>query len=191
MRAAIANVVMTIVIVGTAVGARAGEVARAKADEAMTLCRSVDRLDGDVDASLERLESAFRLAEAAVAADASELVAHMAVVCTLGKRLELSGIGIRTLGRVHRMKAAIDRASEIAPDDADVLVAKGEFLRRLPIFMGGDPGLGRALLQRAVELHPDDVQARRYLARALAADGLADANGVPGGPLMQHASLPD
>jgi tetratricopeptide (TPR) repeat protein len=172
MRTAIANVVMTIVIAGVA---EAAEVARTTADEAMALCRSVERLSGDARAAADRLEEGLRLAEAAVAADANELSAHMAVVCNLGKRLELSGIGLRTLGRVHRMKEAIDRASAIAPDAAEVLVAKGEFLRRLPAFLGGDHELGRALLQRAVELHPDDVQARLYLARALAADGSPEA----------------
>jgi tetratricopeptide (TPR) repeat protein len=172
MRAAIANVVMTIVIAGVA---DAADVARAKADEAMAICRSVDRMGGDARDRADRLETGLQLAEDAVAADANELSAHMAVVCNLGKRLESTGIGLRTLGRVHRMKEAIDRATAIAPDAAEVLIAKGEFLSRLPAFLGGDHELGRALLQRAVELHPDDVRARLYLARALAADGSPEA----------------
>ena len=172
MRAVIANVVMTIVIAGVAAAA---DVARTEAEEAMALCRSVDQPSGDASDRAARLDEGLRRAEAAVAADPNELSAHMAVVCNLGKRLELTGIGLRTLSRLHRMKEAIDRASALAPDAADVLIAKGEFLRRLPAFLGGDHELGRALLGRAVELHPDDVRARLFLARALAADGAPEA----------------
>ena len=100
----------------------------------MAICRSVDGMGGDAQDKVNRLEAGLQIAEAAVAADANALSAYMGVVCNLGKRLELTGIGLRTLGRVHRMKEAIDRASDLAPDAAEVLIAKGEFLRRLPAF---------------------------------------------------------
>src|SRR5262249_11989605 len=121
------------------------------------------------------LETGLRMAEGAVAADAKELAAHMAVVCNLGRLLELTGIGLRTFARVRRMQEAVERAWALAPDDAEVLIAKGELLRRLPASRGGDHELGRALLRRAVELHPDHVAARLHLAHALAEDGAPEA----------------
>jgi cytochrome c-type biogenesis protein CcmH/NrfG len=69
------------------------------------------------------------------------------------------------------MQAEIDRAQDLAPDDPDILVAKGEMLRRVPGPLGGNKDQGRALLVHAVAVRPDHLPARLYLARALADDG--------------------
>jgi cytochrome c-type biogenesis protein CcmH/NrfG len=176
MRALIASVAMTIVIGCSAVPAGANEMSSALAAEAFALCKSVDRIPpADPQATIVRLEEAVRLSEAAVATDAEDARAHLALFCNLGRQLDLAGLGWRTFGRLRRARVAINRAYELAPRDPDVLVAKGEMLRRLPAALGGDKVTGIALLGRAVELDPDNVSARLRLARAMAADRAPDA----------------
>ncbi len=119
---------------------------------------------------IKRLEEGIVIAEAAVAADDEDARAHLALFCNVGRKLDLAGLSWRVFGEVRRMQAEIDRAQELAPDDPDILVAKGELLRRVPGPLGGNKELGRALLVRAVELRPDHLPARLFLARALADD---------------------
>jgi cytochrome c-type biogenesis protein CcmH/NrfG len=176
MRGAIASVVMTIVIGRLAGPAAADETSRALAAQALALCKSIDRLSsGDPQATLARMEEGIRLSEAAVAADADDANAQLALFCNLGRQLDLAGLGWRTFGRLRRARAAMDRAYELAPDDPDVLIAKGEMLLRLPAVLGGDKAGGIVLLRRAVELHPGHVGARLHLARAMAADRAPEA----------------
>ena len=176
MRGPITNVVMAIVIGGVAGDAHANDVAPATVDQALVLCQSVDRMAaGDTQQKIATLEAGLRMSEAAVAADPDDVQAYLAVCCNLGKQLGVSGLSWRVFGQLHRLRDAIERAAALAPDDADVLIARGEILRRLPASMGGDHELGRALLRRAVELHPDHVAARLHLARALADDGAPEA----------------
>jgi cytochrome c-type biogenesis protein CcmH/NrfG len=54
----------------------------------------------------------------------------------------------------------------LAPDDPDILTAKGAFLIELPRYLGGDAEQGRALLRAAVAKDPHDKAAQRYLSRA-------------------------
>jgi tetratricopeptide (TPR) repeat protein len=173
MRALIASVVMTIAIGSLALPAVAGETSGALATQAFLLCKSVDRLA--LDDPRPVIEEGIRLSEAAVAADPHDARAQLALFCNLGRQLDLGGLSWRSFGRLRRAKAAIDRAHELAPGDTDVLIAKGEMLRRLPAALGGDKATAFALLRRAVELKPDDAAVCLHLARATAADGAPDA----------------
>lgn len=147
-----------------------------KAREAMAVCDSVDALPvGDREQKLERLDEGIALGEAAVAADAGDAQAHFSLFCNLAKQVEVAGLSWRALARVRRMRAVLDQAYALAPDDADILVARGEFLRRLPSLLGGDKAVGTALLRRAVELYPDHVPARIYVARMMADEGSPEA----------------
>src|SRR5258706_14769430 len=149
MRGPITNVVMAIVIGGVAGDAHANDVAPATVDQALVLCQSVDRMAaGDTQQKIATLEAGLRMSEAAVAADPDDVQAYLAVCCNLGKQLGVSGLSWRIFGQLHRLQDAIQRAAALAPDDADVLIARGEILRRLPASMGGDHELGRALLRR-------------------------------------------
>jgi cytochrome c-type biogenesis protein CcmH/NrfG len=173
MRALIASVAMTIVIGWAAAPARANETSRAMAFQAFVLCKSIDRMPlADPEATIEE---GIRLSEAAVAADAEDGRAHLALFCNIGRQLDLAGLGWRTFGRLRRAKIAIARAYELAPYDPDILIAKAEMLRRLPATLGGDKAGAFALLRRAVELEPDNVGVRLHLARATAADRSPDA----------------
>jgi len=176
MRALIASVVMTVVIECLAVPSRANETSSAGAAQAYVLCKSADRsAPADLEVTLARLEEGVRLSEAAVAADPNDARAQLALFCNLGKQLDLTGISWRAFGRLRRARAAINRAHELAPNDPDVLIAKGEMLRRLPAALGGDKAGGYVLLRRAVELEPDNVAIRLRLAGAMAADGAPEA----------------
>jgi len=175
MRAMLASVV--VAIIGTGVGAAHGsEASAAKAREAIARCEDVDQLPASQkQRKLERLERSAALAEAAVKADAEDARAHLALFCSLAKELALSGLSWRSLGLLRRVQKAIDRALELAPADPDVLVAKGELLRRTPLPLGGDKDLGERLLRRALEIKPDHVVGHLYLARAIAERGAPEA----------------
>lgn len=150
----------------------ANELSSAKAAEAMVVCMSVDGMpETDKAKKIQRLAEGVAVAEAAVAADEQDARAHLALFCNVGKKLDLAGLSWRVFGELRRMQAEIDRAQQLAPDDPDILVAKGEMLRRVPGPLGGNKEQGRALLARAVEVRPDHVSARLYLAHALADDG--------------------
>src|SRR5262249_53180317 len=151
---------LAVLVTGWSVGpAHASDASADRAREAMTVCVSIDSL-ADRQRQLDRLEEGIALGEAAVAADDGDAQAHFSLFCNLAKQVELAGLSWRILGRVRRMQLVLDRAYALAPTDADVLVAKGELLRRLPGPLGGDKRLGTSFLRRAAELHPDHVPAR-------------------------------
>lgn len=141
--------------------AGAQEAETALAADALAACRRADDLTAaDRVASLER---GLALAERAVEARPDDAVAHFAVFCNLGKRIQLEGLSARLLGDVRRLRRHIDEAVELAPDWADALAGKGAFLVALPGLFGGDRDEGERLLRRAVELDPTNLEARSLL----------------------------
>jgi hypothetical protein len=171
MRVGLTSGVIAIAIGWVVPPAVANDLSSAKAVESMAVCESTDRLPAsDKTKKIKRLEEGLVIAEAAVAADPQDARAHLALFCNIGKKLDLSGLSWRVFGELRRMQAVIDRAQELAPRDPDILVAKGEMLRRVPGPLGGNKEQGRALLLLAVEIQPDHLAARLYLARALADD---------------------
>jgi hypothetical protein len=176
MRAGIANVVMACVIAALAPQAGADDRSRPLATSAIAVCQRIEAMpERDRSAGIAQLEEGVRIGEAAVAADEHDPRAHLALFCNLGKQLELSGLSWRIFDRLHRARAEIDRAHELAPADPDILVAKGELLRRLPSPLGGDKAVGLVLIRRAVEVAPDHVAARLFLAHAMAEEGAPEA----------------
>ena len=163
---------MTVVMLGGLVTAAHGnEASRVKAQEAMLLCESVDHMPAsDTARKVERLSAGLMLSEDAVRLDENDARAHMALCCNLGKQLVIAGLSWRVFNQVGRLRAEIDRAHALDPEDIDVLVTKGELLHRLPSVLGGNKEAGLMLLRRAVELQPKHVAARLYLARVLAED---------------------
>jgi tetratricopeptide (TPR) repeat protein len=142
------------------------------AAEALALCEQADQLS-----SAERwavLARALARAEEAVRVNPQDAVAHFAVFCNLGKRLELErhGAGLfAMLGALHRVQREIDIALALAPDYPAALAAKGEMLIELPRLLGGDLQEGERLLRRAVALDPDDPPMRLMLANVLRISG--------------------
>jgi cytochrome c-type biogenesis protein CcmH/NrfG len=171
MRVGLTSGVIAIAIAWLVPPAGANGPSSAKAAEAMVVCESADRLAAaDKAKKIQRLEEGIVLAEAAIAADEQDARAHLALFCNIGRKLDLAGLSWRVFGEVRRMQKEIDRAQELAPDDPDILVAKGELLRRMPGPLGGNKEQGRALLLHAVAIRPDHLAGRLYLARAMADD---------------------
>ncbi len=149
--AALAMVAVALLIPASALASGGAETALAK-------CLAAQ---GDS----EVLQEGLHIAEVAVESDRRDARAHFAVFCNLGKKVEMEGIGFGTLGAVRRLRKEIDLALQLAPDDPEILAAKGAFLLELPRALGGDVREAEHLLRRAISLNRENAEARQYLAR--------------------------
>jgi hypothetical protein len=157
-------------LLAIAIGARANELSAAKAAEALRLCDEAARVSWtNKSAAITPLDDVVTVAEAAVASDDSDAHAHLALFCVLSRQLEIAGLSWRSFALLQRAHREIERANGLAPGDPDILVARGGFVCRIPRPLGGNPTLGETLIRRALELKPDHVAGRLYLAKALAA----------------------
>ncbi len=166
-----------VLVLSFAVGVRAVVAAEpagsAAAQHAIALCDAVD--DRPTVEASGQLARALELAEQAVAADDNDAKAHLAVFCTVAKQTSIAGFSLRSLLAVRRLQREIDRTLELAPDYTDALVAKGAFLLNLPRLLGGNVREAEHLLRRALELEPERISARLYLAEALESLGFHEA----------------
>ena len=142
-----------------------------RGNQALAVCLAAAASPEERRANLAR---GLALAEEAVAADERDAKAHFAVFCNLGNDVKLRGVAVTSLFAVRRLRREIDRTLELAPDYADALVGKGEFLCELPRLLGGDAAEGERLLRAALRVDPGFIEAHLGLARALAARGERD-----------------
>lgn len=113
------------------------------------------------------LELSLEQADRAIAADDRDALAHFARFCALGEQARRSGASLSSLLKLWQIRDAVDRTLAIAPDYSDALHGKGAFLCAVPPFLGGDPDEGERLVRRAVEIDPEYVGARLFLAERL------------------------
>jgi hypothetical protein len=149
------NLALATALVAAVVGAADNSL------EALTICGQADQLAGEERTRL--LDRGLALAEDAVAADRSDAKAHFAVFCNLGKKIQGADPGLRQALGVGRLRREIDSALTLAPDDPELLAAKGAFLLELPSYLGGDAEQGKALLGAALAKDPSNRAAHRYL----------------------------
>jgi tetratricopeptide (TPR) repeat protein len=141
----------------------------AEGAESLALCRSAEIHSGaEADGLLTR---GLALAERAIDADPRDALGHFALFCNLGRRVQATGLGFATPLAAFRAIRALDAALALAPDDADVVTAKGVLLLQLPRLLGGDHARGEEWLRRALALDPHHELARSYLAETLAEHG--------------------
>ncbi len=165
------------IVVATAIGAVIAAPApatlvdsEASANTAIDLCH---RAEKSPDRAAELLDRGLRMAETAVAADESDARARLAVFCNLGKQIEYEGLGFGTMSKVRRLRREIDLAHQLAPNDPDILAAKGAMLVELPRMFGGDVRQGESLLRRSLAIRGGNASALRYLAMAIEAQDSA------------------
>jgi hypothetical protein len=143
-----------------------------RAERAFALCQLAEQQSGE--ARVELLTQGLELAEAAVDVDPRDALAHFALFCNLGRRAQTAGLGFAGAFAVYRALRALDTALELAPDDPDVIAAKGVLLVQLPSLLGGDEARGEQCLRRALSLDPNHGPARSYLADVVARRGATD-----------------
>ena len=142
------------------------------ATDALALCHDADHVPVSERSAL--LAHGLERAEEAVRTTPRDAVAHFAVFCNLGKRLQMKRrtLGmVATLGELGRAQRELDVALTLAPDYPAALAAKGAMLVELPRLFGGDVQEGERLLRRAVALDPGDARTRLLLAQVLRARG--------------------
>lgn len=164
---AVRFVIAVVIAAVTAVGANADTSVpkgSAIAGQALALCKEAQQANEDQQEAL--LERAQKLAERAVAEHQGDPTAHFAMFCSLGRRLEIEGVGFGSLEAIRRLRREIDTALALAPQWVDAKVGKGALLMRLPRLLGGDPDEGQRLLRDAIAADPDHVDARAYLDEA-------------------------
>lgn len=137
-------------------------LAAPRSAEALRLCGRADRLHGDAREAM--LERALAAAERAVEVNDADPDAHFGIFCALGKQLRDGGFALTALAKLRRAHGAVDRTLALDPDHVPALVGKGAALIETPPIAGGDADRGRELLRRALELDPDNMVARLYLA---------------------------
>jgi hypothetical protein len=167
---AVPRAVVVFVVMLAVAGARSDVCAEApSATLALKVCQQADDLpEDDKLGQLAILDRGVKLAEASVAAHPDDARAQLALSCNLGKELGLAGISWRSLQRLNRLKAVIDTAYQLAPDDPDVIVAKGELLRRIPSVLGGDVHEAELHFRRALAKNGQHLQGHLCLAHLLA-----------------------
>ena len=135
-------------------------------------CVAANELAGE--ARTKALQESLAGADAAIAADDTDALAHFAAFCALGGLLRAEGISLAAPLKLRRLRREVDRTLELAPDFADALAGKGQLLLNVPRLLGGDPAEGERLLRRALAIDPDWLGARLALVEALRARGATD-----------------
>ena len=147
-------------------GARALPPGAPVAREAFDLCQLAEARSDDK--RVEILTRGQVLAETAIRANDHDGLAQLALFCNLARRIQTSGPSLSRPLEMLRALQALDRAVTLAPNDPDVLTAKGALLVQLPRLLGGDRERGEQWLRRALALDPHHDVARSYLADPLA-----------------------
>jgi len=135
-------------------------------------CTQADEMSGE--ARTSALRESLAEAEAAIAADDTDALAHFAAFCALGRLLRVRGLSFAAPFQLRQLRREIDRTVELAPDFADALAGKAALLVNLPRLLGGDAAEGERLARRALVIDTDYLQPRLTLVEALRARGADD-----------------
>jgi tetratricopeptide (TPR) repeat protein len=120
-------------------------------------------------------EQGWNLAEHAIAVNPNDAAGHYwAAVCMGNYVLGLGAMKALTMGLEGKFKERLKRAGELDPgyEHGNLDTAWGRFYDKLP-WPKRDRGKARQYLGRALQLFPDNLRARVYLASSLIDDGHA------------------
>lgn len=95
---------------------------------------------------------------------------HFYAMSNLGSLVQIKG-KLSGLWNVRRIKGGIDRTLELDPDFPPALVARAQYLTRMPGLFGGDEKEALRLYERALALDPRYYIAYYYLADLYAGKG--------------------
>jgi hypothetical protein len=138
---------------------------------AMKQCE-LGRIAHDRATRLAHFEKGQLLAERAVAANEQSADAHFSLFCNLGEKMRIDGeASVSSVLGFRRMMNELQRTLELAPEHLDALSAKGTFLVRLPLLLGGDKAQGEHILRNVIQREPRSVNARLSLAKSYCAGG--------------------
>jgi len=98
---------------------------------------------------------------------------HFYYMGNLGAIVQARGT-FSSLWHLGRIKRAMDRTLELDPDFPPALVARAQFLTRVPGLFGGDASEALLLYRRALEVDPGYHLARYHLAEMSAGKGRYD-----------------
>lgn len=144
---------------------------RALIDQSMDECH-LGRIARERTVRLAHFEKGQRLGEQAVALDDRSPDAHFSLFCNLGEVMRIDGeMSVASVMGFRRMMRELDRTLELAPDHLDALSARGTFLVRLPVVLGGNPDTGEQLLRHVIAREPQAVNARLSLAKSYCGRG--------------------
>ena len=176
---------MLLALVWTALARGADPPGTPLSRDAVAFCAAAEHAPAAEQAAL--LARALATADRAVAAHDDDALAHFAVFCSLGGRMQRAGLGVGALLDLRRLRREVDRTVELAPDFADALAGKGALLLDTPRLLGGDPAEGERLLRRALAVDPDYLGPRLDLVRALHARGATAAAAAAAGRALEIA----
>jgi hypothetical protein len=160
----------TLLVVGIAAAAWAADPPGTDASRAAKrACDGAQAVQGD--ARKKAFRESLEQADAAIAADDRDALAHFAAFCALGGLLREAGMSLAAPGQLLRLRREVDRTLELAPDFPDALTGKAALLRNLPRLLGGDAAEAERLLRRALEIDADYLAPRLELVEALRARG--------------------
>jgi tetratricopeptide (TPR) repeat protein len=111
-------------------------------------------------------EEGARIAQRALELEETNAEAHFLYAANIGSAARIQGL-FRAMGTLEKIKAHLTRAIELQPDHAPSLGFMGGLLADLPAFLGGDEMASRRYLERAVAADGNYTIARIVLARIL------------------------
>jgi len=118
-------------------------------------------------------EKGMAYGERAMAVNPDAKEGHFYYMSNLGSIVQARG-KLSSLWNLRRIKRELDRTLELDPDFPPALVARAQYLTRMPGLFGGDPQEAMRLYQRALKVDPGYYIAYYYMAELYAERGQYD-----------------
>ncbi|MEW6442273.1 MAG: tetratricopeptide repeat protein [bacterium] len=125
------------------------------------------------DRKIELWERGVEYGKKAIEADPEGKEGHFYYMANLGAMVRQQG-ALSSVTKARRLRKEIERVLQIDPDYAPGLVAKAQYLTKMPRIFGGDDEEAMRLYERAVRSDPGYLVAYHYMAQLDAEHGRYD-----------------